>query len=47
MPLDHFQRLACDTASVTVLYVSETSAHLIKLNQGPPFDLLPKHKKKK
>jgi probable phosphoglycerate mutase len=47
MPLDHFQRLACDTASVTVLYVSETSAHLIKLNQKPPFDLLPKHKKKK
>jgi probable phosphomutase (TIGR03848 family) len=47
MPLDHFQRLACDTASVTVLYVSETGAHLIKLNQKPPFDLLPKLNKKK
>ena len=45
MPLDHFQRLGCDTASVTVLYLSETGAHLIKLNQKPPFDLLPKQKK--
>jgi probable phosphoglycerate mutase len=43
MPLDHFQRLACDTASVTVLYLSETGSHLIKLNQKPPFDLMPKH----
>jgi len=47
MPLDHFQRLACDTCSVTVLYLSETGAHLIKLNQKPPFDLLPKADKKK
>jgi len=47
MPLDHFQRLACDTASVTVLYVSETGAHLVKLNQKPPFDLMPKPQKKK
>ena len=47
MPLDHFQRMACDTASVTVLYLSETGAHLIKLNQKPPFDLMPKHQKKK
>jgi probable phosphoglycerate mutase len=47
MPLDHFQRLGCDTASVTVLYVSETGAHLIKLNQRPPFDFLPKLTKKK
>lgn len=44
MPLDHFQRLGCDTASVTVLYLSATGAHLIKLNQGPPFDLLTKYK---
>ena len=44
MPLDHFQRLGCDTASVTVLYVNETSAHLIKLNQRPPFEFLPKIK---
>jgi len=47
MPLDHFQRLGCDTASVTVLFVSETGAHLIKLNQRPPFDFLPKLNKKK
>ena len=47
MPLDYFQRLGCDTASVTVLYVSETGAHLIKLNQRAPFDFLPKIKKKK
>ena len=46
MPLDHFQRLACDTCSVTVLYLSETGTHLIKLNQKPPFDLMPKNKKK-
>lgn len=42
MPLDHFQRLACDTGSVTVLYLSEMGAHVIKLNQRPPFDLMPK-----
>jgi len=47
MPLDHFQRLGCDTASITVLYVSETGAHLIKLNQRPPFDFLMKPEKKK
>lgn len=47
MPLDHFQRLACDTGSVTVLYVAEMGAHLVKLNQRPPFDLLPQTKKKK
>ena len=47
MPLDYFQRLGCDTASVSVLYLSETGAHLIKLNQRPPFDFLPKLKKKK
>jgi len=47
MPLDHFQRLGCDTASVTVLYASETGAHLVKLNQRPPFDFLMKPEKKK
>jgi len=47
MPLDHFQKLACDTGSVTVLYLSETGAHLLKLNQEPPFEFLPKIKKKK
>ena len=41
LPLDHFQRLACDTGSVTMLQVGESSAHLIKLNQRPPFDFFP------
>ena len=46
MPLDHFQRLSCDTGSMTALYVSESGANLIKLNQRPPFDFLPKAKQK-
>jgi len=46
MPLDHFQRLSCDTGSLTALYVNETGANLIKLNQRPPFDFLLKEKKK-
>jgi len=46
MPLDHFQRLSCDTGSLTALHVSDASANLIKLNQRPPFDFLPKDKKK-
>ena len=46
LPLDHFQRLSCDTGSVTVLYVSETGANLLKLNQRPPFEFLSKEKKK-
>ncbi len=44
MPLDHFQRLSCDTGSLTALHVSESRAALIKLNQRPPFDFLPKKK---
>ncbi len=44
MPLDHFQRLSCDTGSLTALHVNEASANLIKLNQRPPFDFLPKKK---
>ena len=40
MPLDHFQRLSCDTGSLTALYVSESGANLIKLNQRPPFEFL-------
>lgn len=44
MPLDHFQRLSCDTGSLTALHVSESNANLIKLNQRPPFDFLPKKK---
>lgn len=44
MPLDHFQRLSCDTGALTALHVGEASANLIKLNQRPPFDFLPKKK---
>lgn len=46
LPLDHFQRLACDTGSVTMLAVSPSSAHLVWLNRRPPFEF-PGHKKKK
>src|SRR5215211_2928094 len=46
MPLDHFQRLSCDTGSVSALYVGEMGANLIKLNQRPPFEFLSNHKKK-
>jgi broad specificity phosphatase PhoE len=45
MPPDHFQRLSCDTGSLTALDVGESSANLIKLNQRPLFDFLPKDKK--
>ena len=38
LPLDHFQRLGCDTASVSMLAVSPGSAHLIWLNRRPPFE---------
>ena len=41
LPLDHFQRLSCDTGSLSALYVNEMGANLIKLNQRPPFDFLP------
>ncbi len=47
MPLDHFQRLGCDTGSVTVLYLGKTGAYLIKLNQQPPFDFLLRAKREK
>jgi broad specificity phosphatase PhoE len=46
LPLDHFQRLSCDTGSLTALYAGEMGANLIKLNQRPPFDFLPSDKKK-
>ncbi len=46
MPLDHFQRLACDTGSVTMLAVSMSSAHLIWLNRRPPFEFPGGPKKK-
>jgi probable phosphoglycerate mutase len=44
MPLDHFQRLGCDTGSVTALHVGEAGAILLKLNQRPPFSFLNKQK---
>lgn len=47
LPLDHFQRLSCDTGSLTALYVGEAGANLIKLNQRPPFDFLPQNSKTK
>ncbi len=46
LPVDHFQRLGCDTGSVTALFVNEMGANLIKLNQRPPFDFLQDPKKK-
>ncbi|HMZ07789.1 MAG TPA: histidine phosphatase family protein [Anaerolineales bacterium] len=45
MPLDHFQRLGCDTGSLTLIAAGETGAFLPKLNQRPPFDFLKKGKK--
>jgi probable phosphoglycerate mutase len=45
MPLDHFQRLGCDTGSISALFVGEMGANVMKLNQRPPFDFLPKEKK--
>jgi probable phosphomutase (TIGR03848 family) len=46
MPLDHFQRLGCDTASLTAMFVNQTGAQLLKLNVRPPFEFLPRDKKK-
>jgi probable phosphoglycerate mutase len=47
LPLDHFQKLSCDTGSLTALYVSEAGANLLKLNQRPPFDFLARDEKAK
>jgi probable phosphoglycerate mutase len=44
MPLDHFQRLGCDTGSLTAIQAGEAGAHLVKMNHRPPFDFLPKKK---
>jgi probable phosphomutase (TIGR03848 family) len=46
LPLDNFQRLACDTASATMLAVGESSAQVIWLNHRPPFELKFTKKKK-
>lgn len=37
MPLDNFQRISIDTASVTMLYVSPVGVNLVKQNLRPPF----------
>jgi probable phosphoglycerate mutase len=39
LPLDHFQRLGCDTGSITMLAVHEMGAYLMWLNRRPPFEL--------
>ena len=46
LPLDHFQRLACDTGSATMLAINESSAQVIWLNHRPPFELKFAKKKK-
>ena len=46
LPLDHFQKLSCDTGSLTMLHAGEAGSNLVKLNQRPPFDFLPKEKSK-
>ena len=47
LPLDNFQRLSCDTGSLTAIHASDSGANLVKLNQRPPFDFLPRYKKRK
>ena len=47
LPLDNFQRLSCDTGSLTAIHASDSGANLVKLNQRPPFDFLPQNKKHK
>lgn len=42
MPMDHFQRLGCDTGSLSLLAVDEAHAALLKLNLGQPFRALDK-----
>ncbi len=46
LPLDHFQRLACDTCSVTLLAVGQVNAHLVWLNRRPPFEFPTPRRKK-
>jgi len=47
LPLDHFQRLSCDTGSLTALYIGEMGANLLKLNQRPPFNFLSQPQKQR
>lgn len=44
LPLDHFQRLGCDTGSLTALHAGTMGSNLLKLNHRPPFDFLPRKK---
>jgi broad specificity phosphatase PhoE len=37
LPLDHVQRLSCDTGSTTLLAVGVSGARLLWLNRPPPF----------
>ncbi|HUH99008.1 MAG TPA: histidine phosphatase family protein [Anaerolineales bacterium] len=46
LPLDHFQRLGCDTGSVSAIAVGEMGAQLMWLNRRPPFELKFPPKKK-
>ncbi len=39
LPLDHFQRLGCDTGSISLLAVNETGAYLMWLNRRPPLEM--------
>ena len=39
LPLDNFQRLGCDTGSVTALAIGEMGAQLLWLNRRPPLAL--------
>ncbi len=46
MPLSAYQKLAVDTASITVLYINkEKRAYLLHLNQVEAIDLKPPKKK--
>jgi len=45
LPLDHVQRLSCDTASTTLLAVGASGARLMWLNRPPPFNFGPQRKK--
>ncbi|MCE9646444.1 MAG: histidine phosphatase family protein [Chloroflexi bacterium] len=47
LPLDNFQRLACETGSMTVIHAGDSGANLVKLNARPPFDFLPTEKKQR
>jgi broad specificity phosphatase PhoE len=45
LPLDHIQRLSCDTGSTTLLAVGASGARLLWLNRPPPFSFAEPPKK--